>query len=90
MDEYQNLCEEQSAPSADYSAASAAEMRVSVRRKTFFMKVGENAEQLAVSKVRLIRNDTLLTFLGEIIHGDLNVGECYSSLQGAIIHSLSK
>jgi hypothetical protein len=67
MDEGRFLGEEQSAPSADYSAAPAAEMRWA----TFFMNVGENAGAVAASKANLIReSDALLTLVGEIIHGD--------------------
>ncbi len=67
MDEGRFLGEEQSTPSADYSAAPAAEMRW----KTFFMKVGENAGGFAASKANLMRDsDALLTLVGEIIHGD--------------------
>jgi hypothetical protein len=66
MEEGRFLGEEQSAPSADYSAAPAAEMRW----KTFCMKVGENAGGFAASKATLMRDsDRLLTLVGEIING---------------------
>jgi hypothetical protein len=54
MDEGQFLCEEQSAPSADYSAAPAAEMRWEKK----FMKVGENSGGFAsvASKANLMRD----------------------------------
>ena len=66
MDEGRELGEEQSEPSADFSAAPAAEMRW----KIFFMKVGENAGGFAASKANLMRDsDALLTLVGEKIHG---------------------
>ena len=61
------LGEEQSAPSAENSAAPAAEMRL----LTFIMKMGESADRFAASKAILMGDsDVLLTLVGEIIHGD--------------------
>ena len=74
MDEDRVLGEEQSAPSAENSAAPAAEMRC----LTFFMKVGESADRFAASEVILMGDsDALLTLVGEIIHGD---SECWNCL----------
>jgi hypothetical protein len=67
MEEGRFSGEAQSAPSADNSAAPAAEMRW----KTFFMKVGENVGGFAASKANLMKDsDSLLTLVGEIINGD--------------------
>ena len=67
MDERREMGEEQSAPCADNSAASAsAKIQIKVSAK-----VEENAEGSGSFKAYLMRySDAVLAFAGTIIHGD--------------------
>ena len=67
MDEGREKGDEQSAPSADNSAAPAATKRLNI----VSVKAGQNLDGSAISKVDIMREaNTWLTLVAEIIHVD--------------------